>query len=126
MLAELLTVSAGDVRLCVPELLRQMRKELLDRENLYNENALDIDQLVESTLRPRRLLESLWPPCHTIALPNDDAVSSGAGLRPSVSCSDVAIQDRITMPRTLRTLLQDVDIIHTWLGFSIVIFFVFL
>ena len=70
MLEELPSVTAEDIRSYFPELLRQMHIEILVHGNLYKEEALNIAKLAESTLRPRRLPESQWPPRRAIALPN--------------------------------------------------------
>ena len=70
MLEELPVVTAEDMRSYFPELLRQMHIEILVHGNMYKEDALNITNLIESTLRPLRLPESQWPPRRAIALPS--------------------------------------------------------
>lgn len=70
MLEELPAVTAEDIRLYFPELLRQMHIEILVHGNMYKEDALNITKLVESTLRPRQFPESQWPSRRTIVLPS--------------------------------------------------------
>ena len=69
MLDELESVSAQDVRQFYPQILKQMHIELLVHGNLYKEDALNITNLVESTLKPRRLPASQWPTKRSIELP---------------------------------------------------------
>lgn len=70
MLEELPAVTAEDIRSCFPQLLRQMHIDILVHGNLYKEDALNITNLVKSTLRPRQLPESQWPSHRAIALPS--------------------------------------------------------
>ena len=70
MLEELPVVTAEDMRSYFPELLRQMHVEILVHGNMCMEDALNITNLVESTLRPLRLPESQWPSRRAIALPS--------------------------------------------------------
>ena len=69
LLDELQAVTAEDVRQFYPQILKQMHIELLVHGNLYKEDALNITNLVESTLRPRRLPASQWPTKRSIELP---------------------------------------------------------
>ena len=69
LLQELDAVTAEDVRQFFPQALRQMHIEVLVHGNLYKEDALHITNLVESTLRPKRLPSSQWPTRRTIELP---------------------------------------------------------
>ena len=69
LLDELQSVTAEDVRQFFPQALRQMHIELLVHGNLYKEDALRVTNLVESTLRPKRLPQSQWPTRRSIELP---------------------------------------------------------
>ena len=70
ILEQLPAVTAEDMRSYFPELLRQMHIEILVHGNLHEEDARNIANLVESTLRPRRLPESQWPSRRAVALPS--------------------------------------------------------
>ncbi|KAI2864641.1 hypothetical protein CBS12448_2857 [Aspergillus niger] len=70
LVEELPAVTAEDINLYYPHLLRQMHIEILVHGNLNKEDALNLTGLVESTLRPRRLPESQWLSRRTIALPS--------------------------------------------------------
>ena len=69
LLDELQAVTAEDVRQFYPQALRQMHIEVLVHGNLYKEDALQVTNLVEATLRPRRLPQSQWPTRRSIELP---------------------------------------------------------
>jgi insulysin len=61
LLDELQNVTAEDVRQFYPQMLQQMHIEILVHGNLYKEDALNITNLVESTMKPKRLPASQWP-----------------------------------------------------------------
>ena len=69
LLEEINSVTAEDVRQFFPQALRQMHIEVFVHGNLYKEDALNITNLVESTLKPKRLPPSQWPTRRTIELP---------------------------------------------------------
>lgn len=69
LLEELPAVTADDVRAFIPQLLRQMHIEILVHGNMYREDALRITDLVESTLRPKKLPPSQWPIRRNIIVP---------------------------------------------------------
>lgn len=69
MLAELDSVTVDDVRAFIPHVLKQMHMELLVQGNLYKEDALRIADLVDRTLRPRRLPASQWPSKRAMIIP---------------------------------------------------------
>ncbi|KAJ9144507.1 putative Metalloprotease [Pleurostoma richardsiae] len=69
-LEELPAVTAQDMRSYFPHLLRQMHIEILVHGSVDKGEALYIANLVESTLRPRRLPESQWQSRRAIALPS--------------------------------------------------------
>ncbi|KAK4939060.1 metalloprotease, partial [Elasticomyces elasticus] len=69
MLAELPSVTADDVRAFFPQILRQLHIEILVHGNLYREDALKVTDLVQETLRPRRLPPSQWPIRRSIVIP---------------------------------------------------------
>ena len=58
--AELPHVSLQDLKLFGKQLLRQLHVETLAHGNLHKEDALKFTDLVESTLRPRRLPADQW------------------------------------------------------------------
>ncbi|CAG5158224.1 uncharacterized protein ALTATR162_LOCUS5045 [Alternaria atra] len=55
LLSELENVTAQDVQQFFPQILAQCHIEVLAHGNLYNEEALKITDLVERTIKPRRL-----------------------------------------------------------------------
>jgi insulysin len=61
LLAELPHITEQDVRSFFPEVLRQLHIEVLAHGNLYREDALRFTDVVESTLRPRKLPPAQWP-----------------------------------------------------------------
>ncbi|KAK5694709.1 metalloprotease [Elasticomyces elasticus] len=61
MLADLEVITAEDVRVFYPQLLKQMYIELLVHGNMYREDALRTTDLVQNTLKPVRLPPSQWP-----------------------------------------------------------------
>lgn len=69
LLEELQNVTAEDVRQFFPQLLRQMHIEVLVHGNLYKEDALNVTNLVESTMKPKRLPATQWPTQRNIELP---------------------------------------------------------
>ena len=69
LLQELNSVTAEDVRQYFPQALRQMHIEILVHGNMYKEDALHITNLVESTLRPKRLPSSQWTTRRTVEIP---------------------------------------------------------
>lgn len=69
MLAELDSITADDVRAFIPHALQQMHIEMLVQGNLYKADALSIADLVERTLRPRRLPASQWPSKRAMIIP---------------------------------------------------------
>ncbi|OJJ72712.1 hypothetical protein ASPBRDRAFT_42436 [Aspergillus brasiliensis CBS 101740] len=70
LLNELPAVTAEDIRIFIPHLLRQMHIEILVHGNLYQKDALNLAKLVESTLQPCRFPENQWPSCRTTGLPS--------------------------------------------------------
>jgi insulysin len=66
---ELESVTAADVRAFFPQILRQMHIEILVHGNMHKEDALHITELVERTLKPRRLPASQWPTKRSMLLP---------------------------------------------------------
>lgn len=69
LLEELPSITAADVRAWYPQILRQMHIEMLVQGNLYKEDALQLTNLVERTLNPRRLPSSQWQPRRAVLLP---------------------------------------------------------
>ena len=59
--AELPHIEMADVKSFFPQLLKQLHIEILAHGNLYKEDALNITNLVESTLKPRPLPTTQWP-----------------------------------------------------------------
>ena len=70
MLEELPAVTAEDMHSHFPEILRQTHIEILVHGNMSREDALNITNLVQSTLRPLRFPECQWPSRRAIALPS--------------------------------------------------------
>lgn len=69
LLDELPSVTANDVRLFIPQVLRQMHIEVLAHGNMYREDALKTTDLVESIMSPKRLPPSQWPIRRSLVLP---------------------------------------------------------
>ena len=69
LLEELPSVKLEDVRAFFPQILKQMHIEILAHGNLYKEDALRVADLVESSLKPRRLPPSQWPIRRSLILP---------------------------------------------------------
>lgn len=69
LLAELEAITAKDVAVFFPQLLRQAHIQTLAHGNLYKEDALKLVSIVESTLRPRTLPKSQWPVIRSLILP---------------------------------------------------------
>lgn len=69
LLEEIQAVTAKDVRQFFPQILEQMHIELLIHGNVHKEDALNITNLVESTLKPSPLPASQWPTRRALDLP---------------------------------------------------------
>ncbi|KAF2203788.1 hypothetical protein GQ43DRAFT_389257 [Delitschia confertaspora ATCC 74209] len=69
LLNELPTMTSADVRAFFPQLLAQCHIELLAHGNLYKEEALQITDLVERTLKPKKLPQSQWEISRNFILP---------------------------------------------------------
>ncbi|KAK4541096.1 hypothetical protein LTR36_008321 [Oleoguttula mirabilis] len=69
LLDELPAITADDVRAFFPQLLKQIHIEVFVIGNLYKEDALHITDLVQSTLKPKRLPASQWSTRRSIMLP---------------------------------------------------------
>lgn len=67
--AELGPITAEDVRAFFPQILRQMHFEILAHGNLYKEDALQMTDLVTSTMRPRTLPATQWLNRRAVVLP---------------------------------------------------------
>lgn len=68
-LAELKTITADDIRLFHPQLLRQLHIEIMAQGNVYKEDALKMADLVESTFKPRNLPTNQWPIRRSLIFP---------------------------------------------------------
>jgi insulysin len=68
-LKELESVTAADVAQFYPQVLSQFHIEVLAHGNLSKEEALQISDLVERTLKPKRFASSQWAPRRTLILP---------------------------------------------------------
>lgn len=66
---ELETVSLQEVQNFIPQLLSQCHIEVLAHGNLYKEEALTITDLIEKTLKPKKLSPSQWPIQRSLILP---------------------------------------------------------
>ncbi|TID23091.1 Flavin carrier protein 2 [Venturia nashicola] len=67
--AELPHITEQDVRIFFPQLLHQLHIEVLAHGNLYREDALRFTDLIDSTLRPRKLPQSQWPIRRSLLFP---------------------------------------------------------
>ncbi|KAF2279892.1 LuxS/MPP-like metallohydrolase [Westerdykella ornata] len=69
LLKELEGITADEVRKFYPLVLSQFHAEILVHGNMYKEEALQITDLVEKTMRPKRLALSQWPTRRNLILP---------------------------------------------------------
>ncbi|KIW07432.1 uncharacterized protein PV09_02272 [Verruconis gallopava] len=69
LLAELPDIAEEDVRAFFPQILRQLHIEVLAHGNLYREDALRFTEVVENTLRPRKLPLDQWPVKRSMIFP---------------------------------------------------------
>ncbi|KAF2191778.1 LuxS/MPP-like metallohydrolase [Zopfia rhizophila CBS 207.26] len=69
LLNELSSVTASDVQQFYPQVLAQCHIEVLAHGNLYKEEALQITDLIEKTMKPMKLLPSQWPIRRNLILP---------------------------------------------------------
>ena len=67
--AELPHIELDDVQTFIPQILRQTHIEIFAHGNFYKEDALKVADLVESTLNPRPLPQSLWNLRRNLILP---------------------------------------------------------
>ena len=68
-LAELTHLTPEDITSFKPILLHQLHIEVLVHGNLFKEDALHMTNLIESTLKPRPLPQSLWQVRRNLILP---------------------------------------------------------
>lgn len=68
-LAELIKLTAADIRAFHPLLLGQMHIEAVAHGNLYLEDALKLTDLTERVLQPKTLPEAQWPIQRSLLLP---------------------------------------------------------
>lgn len=67
-LAEVAHLTPEDISSFYPQLLRQVHLEVLCHGNIYKEDALQITDLVESTLKPRALPVTQWQMARNLIL----------------------------------------------------------
>ncbi|KAK3939917.1 Metalloenzyme, LuxS/M16 peptidase-like protein [Diplogelasinospora grovesii] len=67
--AELPDIAADAVRQFRKELLSQMHMEIHVHGNLYKEDALKLTDMIESTLKPRKLPRTQWPIQRSLIFP---------------------------------------------------------
>jgi insulysin len=67
--AELAHLTPIDVSTFFPEILQQLHIEVLAHGNIYKEDALRMAKLIESTLKPRPLPQTLWHVRRNLILP---------------------------------------------------------
>lgn len=68
-LAELVHVNAEDISNFYPQLLDQMHIEMLCHGNVHKEDAARMTDLIQTTLKPRTLPQSLWQIRRNLILP---------------------------------------------------------
>ena len=69
LLTDLEQLTAEDIQSFYPDLLRQMQIEMLIHGNLYKEDALQLTNLVENTLKPRSLSQAHLPVRRNLIFP---------------------------------------------------------
>lgn len=67
--AELAHLTPNDIYTFFPQILQQLHIELLAHGNIYKEDALRMTKLIESTLKPRPLPQTLWQVRRNLLLP---------------------------------------------------------
>ncbi len=67
--AELAHLTPIDISNFFPEILQQLHIEVLAHGNIYKEDALRMAKLIESTLKPRPLPQTLWHVRRNLILP---------------------------------------------------------
>ncbi len=67
--AELAHLTPDDISTFFPQILRQLHIEALAHGNIYKQDALRMTNLIESTLRPRPLPQTLWQVRRNLLLP---------------------------------------------------------
>jgi len=67
--AELAHLTPIDISTFFPEILQQLHIEVLAHGNIYKEDALRMAKLIESTLKPRPLPQTLWHVRRNLILP---------------------------------------------------------
>ncbi|KAL5371833.1 hypothetical protein DPSP01_013961 [Paraphaeosphaeria sporulosa] len=66
---ELDSITAQEVQKFIPQVLYQCHIEILSHGNLYEEDALQVADLVEKIIRPKKLPPSQWPIERSLILP---------------------------------------------------------
>jgi insulysin len=66
---EIPTITAGDLRIFIPQLLQQLHIEVLAHGNLHKEDALQLTDLCERILKPHGLPPSQWPIRRSLIVP---------------------------------------------------------
>ncbi|KAK5166544.1 metalloprotease [Saxophila tyrrhenica] len=105
---ELTSVVAEDVRQFFPQVLKQMHIEILVHGNVYKEDALNITNLVESTLKPKKLPANQWPTRRNIEMPEGCDFRYERTLKNPDNinhCIDYVVFVGNNMDRRLRALL---------------------
>ncbi len=69
ILSELPALTAQDVRNFYPQLLRQTSIQSFVHGNIYREDALKLNDLIQSTLSPRSLPKVQWPVLRSLVFP---------------------------------------------------------
>lgn len=69
LLSELPSVTVADIRSFFPQLLSQVHIEVLAHGNIYKEDALKLTNMVELTLKPRKLPPTQWPIRRSLIFP---------------------------------------------------------
>ena len=86
-LAELPHLTATDVQQFNQQLLRQTHIETFVHGNIDKEDALKLSKLIESTLKPRILAQSLWPIRRSLMFPaGGDYVYHKTSMDPVNNC----------------------------------------
>ena len=67
--AELVHLTPDDISTFFPQILRQLHIEVLAHGNIYKEDALRMTSLIEHTIKPRSLPQTLWQVRRNLTLP---------------------------------------------------------
>ncbi|KAI9676006.1 MAG: Insulinase (Peptidase M16) [Caeruleum heppii] len=109
VLAELSHLTESDVQQFYPQILQRAHVEILAHGNIYKEDALNLANLIESTIRPRPLPESQWSIRRSLIYPPGASFSHVRTLKDPANvnhCLEYVLYVGDSADRSLRAKLQ--------------------